>query len=148
MDLGMVRRVTPLVLVAALAGCAGRGTPDPNPFSRDLADRAEVQIRVTNLNFNDATIWAIASESRQLRLGTVTGKRDAVFTVPWATAEPVYLRIDLVGGERCQTETLSVDPGDILDLQISIDPSKNEMCQGGLGGDWDNLPRTGTGLSP
>lgn len=112
-----------------IAGCAHGRTSDGNLFSQDMAERNEVQIQVMNFNFSDATVWLLVRDARRMRLGYVTGKSDAVFTVPWTFSEPVRLEFDLVADVRCITEEIMVDPGDILELQISIDPSSDPQCR-------------------
>ena len=133
----MIRKIsTSAVITTALgglllaAGCAtATAQKDSNPFSQDLADRNEVRIQVMNFNFSDATVWLLVRDARRMRLGYVTGKSDAVFTVPWTFSEPVRLEFDLVADVRCITEEIMVDPGDILELQISIDPSSDPQCR-------------------
>lgn len=114
-----------------MAGCAtGKSkTTDTNPFSQELAERNEVQIQVKNHNFSDATVWALVRDGRRTRLGYVTGKTDAVFTMPWRFPEPLRLEFDLIADVRCVTEQIVVDPGDILELQISLDPRSDPQCR-------------------
>ncbi|HSG07799.1 MAG TPA: hypothetical protein VLA36_05565 [Longimicrobiales bacterium] len=133
----MIRRIsTSAVITTALgglllaAGCAtATAQKDSNPFSQDLADRNEVRIQVMNFNFSDATVWALVRDGRRTRLGYVTGKTEAVFTMPWTMPEPLRLEFDLLAGVRCITEQIVVDPGDILELQISVDPSSDPQCR-------------------
>ena len=120
--------LTALALVAA--GCATSGAMErPDPFSGSMAGRQEIQIKVLNLNFSDATIRAIVRGGRRLYLGAVTGKREAVFNVPWDFSEPLRLEIDMVAGPRCTTEELMVDPGDLLELQIAIEFYNTPGCR-------------------
>lgn len=116
------------LLASACASSGATGTPR-DPFSQALEDRGEVQIKVMNFNFSDATVWVLEREGKRLRLGIVTGKTDAVFTVPWSFSAPMRLEFDLLADVRCLTESLSVDPGDILELQISVDPSSDPQCR-------------------
>lgn len=118
-------------LVLALSACASSGGSErlSNPFSQDLASRNQVQIQVQNFNFADATVWVLVRDARRQRLGIVTGKSSAVFTIPWTFSEPLRLEFDLLADVRCITEELSVDPGDILELQISVDPSSDPQCR-------------------
>ncbi len=128
---GLGTRGLAVGLLLALGACASSGgTERPtNPFAQDLAERSQVQIRVENFNFNDATVWVRVREERRQRLGIVTGKSSAVFTIPWTISEPMRLEFDLLADVRCVTEELSVDPGDILELQISVDPSSDPQCR-------------------
>lgn len=118
------RWVLPAVVAVATSSCAlGSSTLD-NPFGGSRP----VRLVVRNNNFNDATIWAVFSAER-FRLGTVTGKTEAVLAFPDLNRpDPVFLEIDLVGGERCRTETLVVDPGDDLQLDIRADLSSMPEC--------------------
>ena len=99
------------------------------PSAADPFDGASRPIRldVRNLNFQDASVWAVYRADR-MRLGTVTGKSDATFQLPWNGVEPVYMEIDLVGGERCTTEELTVDEGDVLYLEIGLELSAMREC--------------------
>lgn len=107
----------------ATAACASGGGPQRagSPFSDDLRERKEVRIHVQNRNFSDATVWTLVRSGHRDRLGVVTGKTDAVFTVPWNFTEPMRIEFDLVAGPRCTTENLQVDPGDTLEMQIAVD---------------------------
>ena len=122
-------RLAALLAVLSLAACAASGPRTAaTPFSDDLAERKEVQIKIINANFADATVWALIRDGRRQRLGFVTGKTDAVFTLPWSFSEPMRIEFDLVADVRCLTEQIMVDPGDLLELQISVDPSTDPQC--------------------
>lgn len=111
-----------LALGTALSACASGGPQDTgSPFSEDLAERQEVKISIQNRNFSDVTLWTLVRDGRRQRLGTVTGKTDAVFTLPWRFSDPMRIELDFVAGPRCTTENLDVDPGDTLELLISTD---------------------------
>ena len=88
----------------------------------------QVRIEVENRNFNDVTVWAIAQGGQRTRLGTVRGKSDSVFTMPWEFSLPLRLELDLVAGPRCTTEELPVDPGDSLLLQVQPDFLATRAC--------------------
>ena len=126
-----VRALACAALLLGVAGCASGGgkSGSANPFGQAQGEANEVQIRVVNLNFNDATVWTVVRDARRERLGMVTGKSEATFTVPWTFTDALRLEFDLIGGVRCITEPLSVDPGEILELQISVDPSQDPMCR-------------------
>jgi hypothetical protein len=89
---------------------------------------APATIHVKNQNFQDATLWLVSRGGR-VRLGAVTGKADASFTTPVTGPGDVWrVQIDLVGGEWCETRPLAVDPGDELDLLVSVDVSNLPEC--------------------
>lgn len=114
--------VAALVLPVTLSACATAGSP----FTGQEAER-EVEIEVLNLNFSDATLHALRGGQR-VRLGVVTGKRQDTFTVAWPTSLPIQIEIRLLGGERCVTREMFVDPGDRLYLEIPIDLSMGALC--------------------
>ena len=127
----LVRTLAAAGLMLAVAGCASAGGKpgSANPFGQAQGEQNEVRIRVVNLNFNDANVWTVVRDARRERLGMVTGKSEATFTIPWTFTDALRLEFDLVGGVRCVTEPLSVDPGEILEMQISVDPSQDPMCR-------------------
>ncbi len=98
-----------------------------NPFQAG-AERDEVKIHVTNLNFSDATLYLVTPGSRQ-RLGIVTGKRSATYTVPWRFSTELRLEIDLLAGAKCTTRPLVVDPGEELELIIDADFRRTALCR-------------------
>jgi len=115
--------------ISVAAGCGGIGQQlDPGPFERAQAGEQRVSIHVTNLNFSEATLWAVTRGGRD-RLGTVGGKGDAVYTLPWNIPQPLQIEIDLLAGPRCMTAPLEVDPGDQLDLQIELDLGRQPNCR-------------------
>lgn len=122
-----IARTARLLLPAVvIAGCSlgGRGA-EGDPFR---ARSQPVTLIVTNNNFNDATLWAV-TRSERISLGNVTGKTQGSFTVAaTSAADRWHIEIDIVGGEWCRTEDLSVDPGDVLDLQIAVDVSQMRGC--------------------
>jgi hypothetical protein len=109
--------VLPALAAVATSSCAlGSSGVAGDVFGGGSSGATTLVVR--NRNFNDATIWAVFSAER-FRLGTVTGNTEAVLGIPNVNrSDPMYLEIDLVGGERCRTEALIVDPGDELQLDI------------------------------
>ena len=98
-----------------------------SPFSGGGA-REEIRIEVLNLNFNDATLWAIG-DGRRRRLGVVIGKQDATFTIPWRITQTLAIEIDLLAGVRCTTRELTTSPGDIIEVQIDLELRRSEFCR-------------------
>jgi hypothetical protein len=124
------RTVLAGALLAMTACASGGPRSSGTPFSQDLAERNEIKITIQNNNFSDATVWTLVRDGRRQRLGMVTGKSEAAFTLPWRFSEPLRLQFDLVAGPRCTTENLSVDPGDTLELQIATDLAMmSSWCQ-------------------
>ena len=124
-------RAATLTGLLVMGGCATGTTREGNPFSQDLTERNEVRVEVQNHNFADATVWMLVRDGRRTRLGYVTGKTDAVFTIPWTVPEPMRLEFDLLADVRCVTDQITVDPGDVLELQISVDPASDPQCRRG-----------------
>ncbi len=124
-------RALPLLLALGLTltACASGGGPGGNPFSQDPGERGEIEIKIVNMNFSDATVWALISGGRRQRLGFVTGKSEKIFTVPWTHSEPLSVEFDLVAGPRCLSESLVVDPGDLLELQIASNAATDPSCR-------------------
>ena len=112
-----------VLLLASCSTVPGRGSP----FSGGGV-REEIRIEVRNLNFSDATLWAIGSRGRS-RLGVVLGKQDAAFTIPWRFSGPLAIEIDLLAGVRCTTQEMMTDPGDIVELQIDLELRRSGYCR-------------------
>jgi len=120
--------VAALLLPLVVAACATGGGNSGDPF-RKASGEQEIHIKVLNHNFYDATIWAVVRGARHSRLGVVVGKQDADFTMPWTFSEPLQFEIDLLtGSERCRTDPMTVDPGDILELEITVDFGQTRGC--------------------
>lgn len=98
-------------LALMLLGAGSCGTAQsPNPFDpSDPTGRPDrIRIEVQNLNFNDASIFAVR-QSQRVRVGRVTGKTDQTFTIEWNAAVPISFQIDVVSGRSCQTGLIGVD---------------------------------------
>ena len=111
-----------LALCALVAGCAHGAAADPFEGAR-----RPIRIDVRNLNFSDASVWAVYRAER-IRLGTVTGKSESSFQLPWKGTQPMHMEIDLVAGERCVTDELTVGEGDIFYLEIAVKISEMDNC--------------------
>lgn len=124
-----MQTITAALRVVALSvlvgGCARH--PAPDVFG---AGSRPIRVDVLNRNFNDASVWAV-SRAERIRLGTVTGKSDGSFRLAWRGTEPVHMEIDLVGGERCVTDVLTVDEGDVLYLEIQPELASMKECRNG-----------------
>ena len=118
-----------LLLGFFLGGCASATGSPGTPFGEEALDTS-VRIYVTNLNFSDATLWAVTQGSRR-RLGILTGKTEEVFTLPWETSLDLQIEIDLLAGPRCTTRAMPVDPGDDIELIIDQDLARSALCGGG-----------------
>ena len=122
------------ILAGALVFAACSTGPGPSRSSfQGSAQGDSIRIFVTNLNFMDATIWAVSTGTRE-RLGVVTGKRNAEFAIPWEGFMDLHLEIDILSGPRCVTESLPVDPGDDLELIINVEFVNSPNCR------WEPYP--------
>ena len=108
-----------LALAAVVAGCVSGGGRSV-PLFGEPEGKLLLQIQVQNNNFNDATLHAIWNGSRR-RLGTVTGKSKATYTLEWTTSNPLQLEIDFLAGGVCTTQAITANPGETLDLIIGLD---------------------------
>ncbi len=116
--------IATFVLSLAALGCAtGQNTMD-SPFDDELE---YIDIEVRNLNWADATLWAHRGGMRS-RLGIVSGKQEKSFRMDWRLSNVLYIEIDLLTGGRCATPELSVDPGDIIELEIPIEMRGGSNC--------------------
>ena len=121
------RRCVVAVLALALAGCGTRSARG-NPFEGSATATPQIQLRITNANFYDATITAIG-DNTQRRLGVVGGNASATFTMPWEFSSGLRVQIDLLAGPSCSTDTIQVSPGDDIEFQIPPDLGSSGFCR-------------------
>jgi hypothetical protein len=122
---------TCLVLAAlAMAGCGSTGRPlaGVDPFAAGGATPAEIRIRIRNSNFYDATVTVVGDMGTR-RLGTVGGNQSATFTTPWSFTGGLRLQIDLLAGPTCNTDMITVSPGDDLNIEIPPDLNTGSLCR-------------------
>ena len=117
-----------LILLLLVGGCGQNPPPANTPFGDAPEDRS-IRIYVTNRNFMDATLWALTQRGRE-RLGVVTGKREAVYTLAWMNYSDLKIEIDMLAGPRCTTRVLQVDPGDDIELVIDLEMVNSPLCGG------------------
>jgi len=120
-----------LVLIVAVAACAptGRRLSGDNPFTTSTERPNRIRIEVQNLNFADARLFAIRSAGNRISLGTVGGKQDATFDIDWTMNQDLRIEINLLAGPTCTTQTLQVQPGDIIELQIQSVFTQSAFCR-------------------
>lgn len=114
------------LLLLGLSACAGSNTQAKNPFG-GAAEMQQIRITVTNLNWNDATLHALRGGER-VRLGVVSGKSDARYTIDWPMNLDLQVEIDLLAGGTCRTRRMAVSPGDVVDLQIDANLDRSPYC--------------------
>ena len=115
-----------LVVIAACVS-TGRLVESERPFMREPVGEETIRIRVQNDNFMDARLHAVGLNGRYL-LGVVTGKQQAVLSIPWDFSGPLRIEIDLLVGPRCTTRPIDADPGDTFDLRIDPVLSMSDAC--------------------
>jgi hypothetical protein len=111
------------VLLVSTAGCKSIA---PGLFG-EKRTKPTIRIDVTNLNFQDATLHAIRGGERQ-RLGTVTGKGSASYTIEWRIPLPLQIEVDLLAGGSCITRPETLDPGQSIQIQIEVDIRRMIDC--------------------
>jgi hypothetical protein len=103
-----------LGLLAVACGRAAKTGDDPAP-------RAETAVKVENQNYLDMNVFVVRGGQR-VRLGTVTGLSTQVFMLRpdmIGPASDVQFEIHPIGGRRnTRSETISVQPGDVIELTI------------------------------
>ena len=129
------RSVWTVVLLLCLTSCARPGRPiggtggGSDPFSgRSVAAPQDIELRVRNLNFNDARLYAVSGGARR-RLGQVNALSDQTLKIPWEFTDRLRIEIDLVTGPNCVTREFMVDPGEILELQIESRFDGSGLCR-------------------
>ena len=124
-------RLLAAALVLVAAGCGGGGRPVGSavgdPFSGDNMS-TEIQVRVRNSNFYDASLTALSDTGRR-RLGTVGGNQTAVFTMPWTFTGGLRVEIDLLAGPTCTTDAITVSPGATVEIDILPDFTSSTYCR-------------------
>lgn len=116
------------IALGAMGGCSAAHSP--NPFEGGRSATREIQIVVESSTFNDATVWVI-SQTRQSRLGRVSGMASASFQIPWDNIEPLQLRVDLLAGQSYTTPSVTVSPGERVTLSLREPLSSSIISRGG-----------------
>jgi len=100
------------VLSAACGHAARSGAPEPQP---------KTTVKVQNQNFLDMDVFVLQGGQR-IRLGMVGGLSTQVLTLPdYIVRSSPQLRFEVhpIGGrDNPRTETISVQPGDQVELTI------------------------------
>ena len=125
----MRKTLMSLAALVAIAACAtpGRVVERGQLFTREPVGEEMIRIHVQNDNFMDARLHAVGLNGGYL-LGVVTGKQQAVLSIPWDFSGPLRIEIDLLVGPRCTTRPIDADPGDTFDLRIDPVLSMSDAC--------------------
>lgn len=108
-------RVVLGALLLVMAGCTAFGGAE-DPFAGPA--KAQIVIEVTNLSFNQATVWMLSSAGER-RLGTINGKGEKSFTIRWPRSDDLRLRVRVVGKRGFTTARKLVFPGENVELRIT-----------------------------
>lgn len=86
-----------------------------NPFE-DSEQGEEIEILVRNFNFTQVTVYTARAGAGR-RLGVVPGKGEATFKLRWFLPD-IRLRVRPLAGDDFYTETITVAPGELLELVV------------------------------
>ena len=116
-------RITAILLAAALAGCVvSARRPEGTESAGTAAEPVKTEVRVTNHNWANITVYIVHAGARAVRLGLVTSMTTRTFTVPADVigyGRNLYLLADPVGAlAPFVSEQVEVRPGDLLDWRL------------------------------
>lgn len=118
-----------MLLIVLCSACAGSRALNPFDPSAPTGIDHRIRIEVQNLNFNDATVFAMRGGQR-IRVGRVTGKMDQAFPIDWNVAQPIGFEVDVVGGRSCRTGQVLVEPEGRVWVSIPSDMGYG-VCRAG-----------------
>ena len=122
----LARLVGALALVLGTYACGGSATP--SPFGSD-GNRGLVEVRVDNITFNDATVFAITLQRRR-RLGVVQGKSTGRFNIEWEGLQDLEIAVDLLAGQSFVSQPLQVTANEVINVQVR-EPISNSVVSRG-----------------
>lgn len=100
-----------------MSGCAGLFNRDED---RPVIEDEDVHVRVINDNFYDVTVY-VDRQGARVRLGRVTGQTEQTFTFRARVGDYVAFAVAVQAGRTHVTQQLTVEPGDIIELQVPPD---------------------------
>jgi hypothetical protein len=112
-------------VLAGLSGCATSGAP--SPFDADRTPN-RLEIRVDNISFSDATIFAV-TPARRTRLGIVSGKSSRRFTLEWESLQEIQIEVDLLASQRFVSPSFAIAPGEFLEVQVQEPVSNTQVTR-------------------
>ncbi|MGD2218278.1 MAG: hypothetical protein PVJ64_16090 [Gemmatimonadales bacterium] len=102
-------------LTLTVAACGTRQAADEGAAPGGTG--REVTIEVENQNFYDARIYVL-EYGRRRRLGSVPGNGTRTFQFRVDPTEVLFI-IDFIGSDQLTTNTVTVNPGDDLELTVT-----------------------------
>ena len=111
-------RAARMLMLSAAVLAAGCASGSQAKLSRQAgAAGSDVQVTVETQNFKDAVVYAVWGSGNRDRLGMVTGNTSQTFTAPWKAGD-MRVEIDFIAGDDIFTESMGVNRGDHLHVQI------------------------------
>lgn len=104
-----------LVVLASTTGACGSRSSGATPFDR--AGESGLTITIRNQRTEEARFW-IWIDGRRERLGDVRSTDTVTFRHGMPEISRVRLEFDLTLGPSCMTRTVSLEPGDRLDVVL------------------------------
>lgn len=129
---GKTRRSLIPVLVAAtavLAGACGSATAGNTP-SFDGSGDAGLTVTIRNQRTEEIRLWVWIDGQRR-RLGSVQSVQTRTFRTRLDRVAEVRLEFDVTLGSHCITRTVSLEPGNRLDITIPINLRMMDVRCGG-----------------
>ena len=114
-----VRAILALSVLLLTACAAGRSR---NPFDSSPGAQGILSVQIENRGFNDVRLFAI-TPAGALSLGSVGGNTIRRETIDWRQVAQISFRIEVLAGRSYMTHTLTVTPGDRLQLIIPTNPA-------------------------
>ncbi len=118
----MFQRITLMLVAIGMVGCAaGANTADDGDLlAIEEGPRTDITMLVQNQNYYDAELYLRDESNHLQRLGFVSGNANQTFTFKWPESRRLHVEIHLISVGTYESEDLSVQQGD--DLELIIEP--------------------------
>ncbi len=129
---GKARRSLAPVLVAAtavLAGACGSATAGSTPSFDGSGDEG-LTVTIRNQRTGEIRLWVWIDGQRRT-LGSVQGVETRTFRTRLDRVAEVRLEFDVTLGSHCITRTVSLEPGNRLDITIPVNLRMMDVRCGG-----------------
>ena len=111
-----------LAALGSLAACSGSGRSTPSPFDMPRGGTTtSLELLVDNQNFNNVRLEAESIRGRE-PIGRVSGNGRATFRLQWSGMQELRIRMDFLASGEYVSNSLTVRPGDRIELMIAPDP--------------------------
>jgi hypothetical protein len=112
-----------LIAVLTPVACAhsGKGSPDDNNPQID----ARTRVKVVNQALQDMTIYVVTENGQQIRLGLANATSSSTFDIPSSLIYSgmtvlQFLAVPIAGSRTPFSQQLTVEPGDLVQLTITM----------------------------